>query len=161
MHPYISLTTEYVTVSVPEAIEYTITFNTLTKTELFQDTVTFCSDTSCAVIYGQKSGYSGLTGTSWPGVDGSSQLVISASSFVVRFATNGTYGVMWREEAYITFLCFFLLLIHRSILILIYSYIYIFTYSLIQLFIYLLIYLFIYLLIYLPINLSTLLLTSL
>lgn len=94
MHPYISLTTEYVTVSVPEAIEYTITFDTLTKTELFQDTVTFCSDTSCTVIYGQKAGYSGLTGTSWPGVDGTNQLVISASSFVVRFTTNGTYGIM-------------------------------------------------------------------
>ena len=91
IHPYLASALDYITVNVPRAIEYTIQFDVLTMTELFQDIVTFCATPSCAKVYGSKSGYSGLSGSSWPGLGGTPQLVIDAPSFVVRFTSNGTF----------------------------------------------------------------------
>ena len=91
-HPYLALTTEYTTVSVPNAVGYTVTFDSLTMTELFQDIVTFCATPACLVTFGSKSGYSGLSGSSYPGLGGTAKLVISAPQFVVRFTSNGTYA---------------------------------------------------------------------
>ena len=90
-HPYLALTTEYITVYTPYAVDYTITFDVLTMTELFQDIIMFCSTPSCLVVYGSKTGYSGLSGSSYPGLGATPDLVISASSFVVKFTSNGTY----------------------------------------------------------------------
>jgi hypothetical protein len=91
-HPYKHNTNEYITVAVPGAIGYSITFSINTATEGIHDYIKFFKDDTHTDFWGCGKYSGGLDGTpsNWPGLNGRPALSIPANKFVAHFKTNGS-----------------------------------------------------------------------
>lgn len=95
-HPYHNNTSEYTTVCVPNAVQYSISFHEDTRSEPVYDFVKFFADDTHTDYYGvgKYSGGSNGTPSNWPGLGGRPPLVIPANKFVIYFKTNDI-GTDW------------------------------------------------------------------
>lgn len=91
-HPYKHNTNEYISVSVPNAIGYSVSFSANTATEGIHDYIKFFKDETHTDFWGCGKYSGGLDGSAanWPGQNGRPPLNIPAPKFVVHFKTNGS-----------------------------------------------------------------------
>jgi hypothetical protein len=91
-HPYKHNTSEYISVAVPGAVGYSISFSDNTATESIHDYIKFFKDDTHTDFWGcgKYSGGMENTPSNWPGQNGRPALSIPAPKFVAYFKTNGS-----------------------------------------------------------------------
>ena len=101
-HPYKSYLDEYITISTPNAIQYTITFDEKTVTKNLFDYIIFYQDESHSNHWGSKKYSGSLQKGNWPGQLNREPLLIRSSKFVVYFHTSNCTDDFWGFSMYIT-----------------------------------------------------------
>ena len=89
-HPYPDNSETYIAVEVPNALEYTITFDERSRTEKNFDYICFYKNDEHNEYWGDGN-YSGRDGDeNFPGTSDRPPLIIDASRFVVYFKSDGS-----------------------------------------------------------------------